>query len=174
MKIAVLLVAAALPGAVGQNPHKVSRPAVVAVEKNFFDRLDTADPAEPFDILAFPQGVYLPGYGVVFTANVNLIVTPAVTPFRQSISPEIVARVRERKLKKLPLLKTTMKQFLVKAAESLDPVPVEERVVVAVALHHSSWEDIKGLPQQIVFHAERQALLKRLAAADAAIETEEY
>jgi hypothetical protein len=174
MKIAILLVAAALPGAVGEKPQRVSRPAVAAVEQNFFDRLDTADPAERFDILAFPQGVYLPGYGVVFTAKVNLIVTPAVTPFRQSISRKMVAQVRERKLKKVPLLKTTMKQFLVKAAESLDPVPSEEQVVVAVALHHYSWEDTKGLPQQIVFHAERQALLKRLAAADAAIEMEEY
>jgi hypothetical protein len=118
--------------------------------------------------------VYLPGYGVVFTAKVNLIATPSVTPFRQTISPQMVARVRERKLQRVPLLKTTMKQFLVKAAESLDPVPAEEQVVVAVALHHSSWEDTSGLPQQIVFHAERQALLDRLASAEAAIKVEQY
>jgi hypothetical protein len=128
---------------------------------------------DPFDTLAYPQGVYLPGYGVVFTAKVDLIVSPAVTPFRPSITPREAARVRDRKLKKLPLLRTTMKAFLVSAAKSLDPVPTGEQVVVAVALHYYPWENAKGIPQQIVLHAERGTLLGS-AAAETAIQSEEY
>lgn len=174
MKVFLLLLAAAVPAVVAQRAVLVSRPAVAAVEQIFFNGLQKADRVDPFDTLAYPQGVYLPGYGVVFTAKVDLIQTPAVTPFRLSFTAKEVAQLRDRKLKKLPLLRTTMKAFLVSAAKSLDPVPAGERVVVAVALHHWSWEDSAGIPQQIVFHAERGALLSRLAAADSAIQSEEY
>lgn len=174
MRVMALLLIAAIPSVVAQRPAHVSRPAVAAVEQNFFNRLQKADPADPFDTLAYPQGVYLPGYGVVFTAKIDLILTPALTPFRPSFTPKEVAQVRDRKLKKLPLLRTTMKAFLVSAAKSLDPVPAGEQVVVAVALHRWSWENVEGMPQQIVFHAERGALLSRLAAADSAIQSEEY
>jgi hypothetical protein len=172
VKLAVLLAAAAV--ALAEDPAGVPRSLVETVERNFHASLLNADPEDRFEVLAFPQGVYLPGYGLVFTTKVNLTFTPAITPFRQSISAKDVARVRERKLKKLPLLKSTIKQFLIAAAKSLDQVPAGEQVVVAVALHHVSWENVEGLPLQIVFHAERRELLKRLAATDTAIKIEEY
>ena len=173
MKLAVL-VAAAATIALAEIPTGVPRSVLEGVERNFLATLVNADPEDRFEVLAFPQGVYLPGYGLVFTAKVNLTVTPAITPFRQSISAKDVERVRDRKLKKLPLLKTTIKQFLLKTAKSLDQVPPGEQMVVAVALHHVSWENTEGLPLQIVFHGERRELLSRLAATDAAIKMEEY
>ena len=174
MKAALLLAVAAVPGVIGQDVRGVSREAVAAVENNFATRLEQADTEDRFDILAYPQGVYLRGYGVVFTAKLNLIVAPGLSPFRPAMKSKEIARVRERKLKKLPLLKTTMKEVLVKAAASLDPVPAGEQVVVAVALHHWSWEDTKGLPQQIVLHADRASLLKNLGGAETPILMEEF
>jgi hypothetical protein len=173
VKLAVL-VAAVTTVALTETPAGVPRSLVETAEKNFLASLLNADPEDRFEVLAFPQGVYLPGYGLVFTTKVNLASTLAITPFRQSISPKDVARVRERKLKKLPLLRTTIKQFLITVAKSLDQVPASEQVVVAVALHHFSWENTEELPLQIVFHGERRELLNRLAATDAAIKMEEH
>jgi hypothetical protein len=169
MRPALLLVAVA---AFAQKPG-VSRPAVSAVEHNLEARLLKADPADPFDILAFPQGVYLEGYGVVFTAKINLIVAPGLSPFRQEMSPQDIARVRDRKLKKLPLLKTTIHDMLLNAAASLDPVPRAEQVVVSISLFHAHWENIEGLPSQIVMQAPREKLLNR-STADAAIKTQVF
>jgi hypothetical protein len=168
------LAAAALCLARAEMPPGVPRQLVETAEQEFHTSLLNADPVDRIEVLAFPQGVYLPRYGLVFTAKVNLIAAPAITPFRQTISPQDIARIRDRKMKKLPLLKSTIKQFLLRTAKSLDQLPGGEQIVVAVALYRSSWENSEGLPQQIVLHAERRALLSRLAAADAAIKMEEY
>jgi hypothetical protein len=165
--LAALLCALALSA---QKP-RLGRAPVAAVEKIMGGRFDRADPADPLDLLVMPQGVYLPGYGAVFTAQVNLIVSPTVNPFRQEMSKPEIARVRARKLQKLPLLRQTMRDMLLGAASSLDSVPAAERIVVAVSLFHYHWEDTAGLPQQIVMQGERRALLNRTAPA---IQVEEY
>jgi hypothetical protein len=155
------------------TPVKVQRALVADIEKILEARILKADAADPFDLLVSPQGVYLLGYGVVFTAQLNLIVSPTINPFRQVMSKEDVARVRARKVARLPLLKQTMQQALINSAASLDPVPQGENVALSVSIFHFSWENVEGLPQQIVMHAERRKLLDRANAA-AAIRVEEY
>jgi hypothetical protein len=171
MRLAFLLLLLAAVS-VAQSPA-VSRPAVTAVERNIETRLLKADPADPFEILAFPQGVYLEGYGVVFTTKINLILTLGLSPFRPQMSPQDVARVRERKLKKIDLLHATIREILLNAAASLDPVPRGEQVVLSVSLFHSSWENTEGLPNQIVMQGPREKLLNR-AASDSAIKTKVF
>ncbi len=39
-----------------------------------------------FDLLGTTRGVYLEGYGVVFSAELDLIVTPNLNPFHQSFT----------------------------------------------------------------------------------------
>jgi hypothetical protein len=153
-----------------QKP-RLGRAPIAAVEKILGGRLDKADAADPFDLLVMPQGVYLAGYGVVFTAQVNLIVSPSLNPFRQEMSKPEIARVRTRKLQKLPLLRNTMREMLFSAASALDSVPASERVVLSVSLFHHHWEDITSLPQQIVMQGERRALLGRAAGS---VAVEEY
>jgi hypothetical protein len=156
-----------------KTPVKVQRALVADIEKILEARILKADMADPFDLLVSPQGVYLHGYGVVFTAQLNLIVSPTINPFRQVMSKEDVTRVRARKVARLPLLRETMQQALISSAASLDPVPQGENVVLSVSIFHFSWENVEGLPQQIVMHAERRKLLDRANAA-AAIRVEEY
>jgi hypothetical protein len=117
--------------------------------------------------------VYLEGFGAVFTAQLDLIVTPAVNPFRQAMSKQEIARVRERKVNRLPVLKTIMKEMMMETAAALGSMPPGEQVVLAVSLFHFNWEDTAGLPAQIVMRAPKQKLLAR-ASADAAILVQEY
>jgi hypothetical protein len=123
--------------------------------------------------------VYLESYGVVFTAEMNLLPGGTMSPFQQTIKKEQVDRVHQKKLARLPKLREQMKEMLVASAQSLDTVPLDERIVVGVTLFHFSWEDVSGLPAQIIMQAQRKLLLdyalKRIdrAALEAGIRSEE-
>jgi hypothetical protein len=66
-----------------------------------------------------------------------------------------------------------MRQLLMASAASLENLPPNEQVVLAVSLFHYSWEDYSGLPSQIVMQADRQKLLSN-ATREAAIRTVEF
>jgi len=173
-------VLAALLPAIPQEKPKASREALAAVERSCDSQLSQLDKSDPIDLLGNTRGVYLDGYGVVFTTEVSLIVTPGITPFRTRISKEETDSVHRRKLAKLPALKRLMREMLVSSAASLDFVPANQQVVMGVTLFYYSWEDKTGLPGQILLRASRSSLLDyRLgkntsAALDAAIRTEEF
>jgi hypothetical protein len=159
---------------------KVTRAAMAAMETSFDHRIAKLNVGDPFDLLGTTRGLYLGGYGAVFTAEVGLIVTPPITPFRPSISKEEVSKVRERKLAQMPRLRQAMKDMLVASAASLDTVPPEEQIVVGVTLFHYTWEDWRGMPGQVVMQAQRKTLLDYQAgripsaALEAAIQAEEF
>lgn len=135
--------------------------------------IDNFGITEPVDMLCSPQGVYLEGYGAVFTAQVDLILTPPITPFRQSISKEDIAKIHNRKLVRLELFKAQMRQMLAASAAALEGMPANETVVLAISLFHFKWENTAGLPSQIVMQASRENLLKRPVPGDA-IQVQEY
>jgi len=150
---------------------RVTRAALAGVERNFDNRL--AYTADAFDLLGPTRGVYLESYGAVFSTELNLIVSPNLSPFHQSFGKIEIARIHERKLQRLPALKQKMREMLWASAESLETMPPGEQVVVAVSLFHYSWEDYTGLPSQIVMQAERQKLLSN-ATRESAIRTVEF
>jgi hypothetical protein len=158
---------------------RVSRASLATMEKSFDGRLEGWSVDEPVMLLGTTRGVYLEGYGAIFTAEMNLLPGATLSPFQQTIKPEQKVRVHQKKLDRLPKLRVQMKDMLVASALSLDTLPLDERVVVGVTLFHFSWEDVSGLPAQIIMQAQRRLLLdfalKRidLAAFEAGIRTEE-
>lgn len=136
-----------------------SRAEIAAVEESLFNKLRRFDINAPIDVLGLPRGIYLEGYGAVFTAEVNIVQVAGISPFRPEISPEEVARVKAAKQKRLPEVRSMMRQMLLDSAASLDRVPMTEQVVLGFVLVHHSWEDRKGLPQMITMQAPRQALV---------------
>src|SRR5208282_4071738 len=95
----------------GQEPppashSRVTRAALASVEKNCDGQL--AYTADAFDLLGTTRGVYLEGYGVVFSTELNLIVSPNLSPFHTSFSKIEIARIHDRKVERLPLLKQKM------------------------------------------------------------------
>ena len=157
--LAVLLAAAST--ALPQQKQAVSREALAAVEKSFDGRLASLGQEEPFDLLGNTRGIYLEGFGVVFTTEVSPIITPGISPFRPTISKEMVERIHKKKLERIPLLKQAMREMLVSSAVALGALPADEQIAVGVTLLYYSWEDRSGLPSQIVM----QALKSTKAAA---------
>jgi len=173
--LTALALAAALCGSAAVEP-RVSRATMAAMEKSFDHRIRSIDVSDPFDLLGSTRGVYLEGYGAVFTAEVNLAVGPAISPFRPALTKEQIAKLRQKKLARLPLLKRQMKDALGALAASLDTVPPSEQMVLGVSLDYFSWEERAGLPGQIVMQARRQALLDVTSGRirDAAIREQEF
>ena len=164
--LAAVLLAAAAPQAVHAP---VKRAALIPMERNFDAVVERLKVDDPYVLLGNTRGVYLGGFGAVFTAEVNLVNSPVISPFRQTISKEDVARVRVKKLQRLPLLKQAMQRMMKTMADGLGNMPDNEQVVLGVSLFYYSWEDTAGLPGQVVMRATRQQIL-----ANAAIPAEEF
>ncbi len=138
---------------------KTTRQAVTDVEKRLDARINMIGGADPVYVLGLTRGLYLPGYGAVFTAELDLIPTPIPNPFRPKITPEEAVKVHQRKIEHLALLKKSMHDMWVDAASSLTSLPDTDQIVVAVRLFYQPWEDMNGLPAQIVMKGPRKAAL---------------
>ena len=111
---------------------------------------------EPIDLLGATRGLYLEGYGAVFSTEVSLLVAPGISPFKPVISEQEKALVHRRKVERLPKLKEAMREFVRTAAMTLFVVPDDQQIVVAVRLDYMKWEDTMGLPGLIVAKADRK------------------
>jgi hypothetical protein len=146
------------PAAVVNPPGNSARLVVASIETRLNDRLATIGPAtDRVYILGLIRGLYLEGYGSVYTAELDLIETPRPSPFRQKISPEEAVKVHQRKVANLALLKKSMRDMWLDASSALSGTPETEQVVLAVRLFYQPWEDTAGLPTQIVMKGPRKA-----------------
>lgn len=136
-----------------------SRAEIEAMERNFDQKLQRFSMDAPVEVLGLTRGLYLQGYGAAFTAEVNLVQTPGVSPFRPTLSKEDIAKVRAAKLRRLPEIKNLMRDMLVNSAGSMDRVPMNERLVLGLFLFYNSWEDATGMPHRITMQAPRRGLL---------------
>ena len=122
--------------------------------------------ADPFDLLGNTRGIYLAGYGVVFTTELSLIRTPGYSPMRQSFSKDEIAKVRKRKLDRLPVLRLAMKDMITAVGSALAAMPANEKIVLAVRLEYLPYEDTAGLPAQVVMSATRAAAMASAIQVD--------
>ncbi len=122
------------------------------------DRFRAPDP-DPSDVLGAAHCTYLEGYGSITTVEIQLIYVSGPNPFRPAYSPQEIAAVRDRKLKKLPVLRDAMRTLIASSATSLDSVPPNQRIALEAKLQHFSWEDSSGIPQRILMSSEKSKLL---------------
>ncbi len=178
MKHVALLLAAASVSFGAQRPA-VSREAMVAVEQSVDRAVRALDASEPYDLLGFARGVYLPGFGAVVTAEVNLVVT-VVSPFQPAPVGARLTKLRLKKVQRLGPMRELMRNSMVDAAATLDPVPPNEKIVFGLTLFYFNFEERTGLPGQIVMQAPKQTLLDFKAnriskeKLDAAIQVQEF
>ena len=132
---------------------------------------------DPFVLLGPTRGIYLDGYGAVFTAEINLVSAPAaLMMFRPQLTKEEIEQHRQKKIARLPQLKEAMRQALLDSAASLDGLPAEQQIVVVAMLSKYPWEDSTGLPLQIMMQATKRDLLDQRnnpTALDSVIRTTE-
>jgi len=158
----------------------VNRGLIEAVEVGINKRIEAMFPGEQFVLLGHTHGVYLDGFGCVFTSRVNLAEGPGPSPFLRQLPESARAALHKKKLERLPILRTAMRDMLMSAAIGIDPVPPQEKMVLSVSLIYMHHEDTAGLPTQIVMQAPRRALLNLLnqkgdkAALEAAIQVREF
>ena len=156
-------------------------PALRAVEAAMNDRFRSGL-NDPFDLLGTARGSYLPGYGAVFTVELNLVtLSPlAYSPFNQAAAPQEVAALHDRKMKKLAVLRDAMHDLMLMAGSTLTTLGGDERVTMEAFLFNYRWEKTAGLPHKLVMSAERQKLVaakgSKLSGADLAaiIQETEY
>jgi hypothetical protein len=141
---------------------RIAPSSLNTLERRFNNTLATLFPPtdQPqLDLLGNTRGVYLNGYGVVFTAEISLMVTPTTNPFRKTIPPELAASVHKKKVERLPVLETAMKQMLKEMATTFTDVPDNQQMVLVVRFYYEPWEDLRGMPSQVVAQADRKSAL---------------
>jgi hypothetical protein len=142
--------------------------AIRDLERTFNDRLSRmAGVDQPAELMGDTRGVQLEDYGVVFTTEVSLVITPGLMPGRPTIPPEMAARVKVQRLERMPLLKTAMKGMMRDMATAFTQVPAGQQMVLVVRLYYGAWEDTTGMKTQVTMRADRAG------AAAGKVETEE-
>src|SRR5436305_12926787 len=106
------------------KPGRIPLGSFVKLERTFDAKLALlADANGPVDLLGATRGVYLDGYGVVFTTEMGLVVTPTVNPFNSTITDAQKTRVHSAKATRLPALKKTATEMVTNLATQLAHVP---------------------------------------------------
>ncbi|HVT93671.1 MAG TPA: hypothetical protein VHD76_12555 [Bryobacteraceae bacterium] len=173
----VLALCAAIFSQTGHaSKTKVSRAEISASERALNSRLSNLWPGDPYLLLGTTRGVYLDGYGAVFTAEIDLAPGPSLNPFHQFMTKQNVADNHKKMAERLPRLKTAMADMLASTASSLDTVPAGEKVVLGVTLTQYPWQDRTGIPSQVVMTGEKGKLIdaKRAGALEHAVTVEEF
>lgn len=174
--VGVVVLVCALPAGSMADKSNVSRAMLEQVENRLEPKFMAIFPQDPVDVVGTAQSVYINGYGAVFMSRLNLAPAGGISPFHPSIQPEEVKRTHEKKIQRMPQLRTAMRAMLVDAAASLDSIPADEQITLGVSLFYWNWENHEGLPNQIVMHAPKKVLLaaKTGAANSATIFADEY
>jgi len=142
------------------KPMRIAPQAFTDLERRFDTKLSAiGNVNDPLDLLGATRGLYLDGYGAVFTTELSLIVTPSINPWRQQITKEEAARVHQRKLDRVAPLRQAMKDMVKTSAMTLTQIPDNQQIVVVVRLLYLPWEDTTGMVGQILMKADRKAAL---------------
>lgn len=161
--------------AFGANEPRISGKTLSAVEAMVNDKFRAPGP-DQYDLLGNARTTWLEGYGALTTVEIQLVFVSGITPFRPAYSAQEIALLHDRKLKKLPILKDTMRNLLASSAIKLDSVPPNQRIAFEARLWRFSWEDSKGIPQRVIMSAEKSKILGAQgspAALTAVIEEQE-
>ena len=146
-------------GTLQTAPARVTLASLATLARSFDRDFRTFALTDPIDVLGNTRGVYLDGFGAVFTTELSPIYTPGLSPFRPNISDKDKAQVRQRKLARLPVVERLMNSMLQSAAKELATVPEDQQIVVMVNFVYLPYEDTTGLPGQLVVQATRSAIL---------------
>lgn len=133
----------------------IERQSLLKLEQQFDDKVSALGGLDHCLLLGNTRAIHLPGFGVVFTAELDLIQTPGLTPMRPRFSPDELAKIHKRKTDRLPLLYQAMKDTMVAIAAALPTMPAEEKIVLAVRLDYRPYEDTANLPGQVLMTANR-------------------
>jgi hypothetical protein len=156
---------------------RISRNAMAALEKSIDERVLHLWTEHPWVLLGNTRGVYVQGFGTVLTAEINLVTGPTMM-MRTGVTAEEKAAHRVKRIKRFPELRAELRKVLMDAASTLETMPAEENLVFCAFLSKYPWEDVSGLPAQLILTGQKKKLLEAKAAGgaglDQIIRVEEY
>jgi hypothetical protein len=158
-----LMLVSAAYAAAGEAP-RVDRTQMEKVEKNLDATLSRFTTDNSHTLIGLTRGVYLEGVGAVLTAEVILVNAP-VNIMHPLPTKEEIVMMHKKKLERVPILKKILKDALTSAAATLDTIPPDEQVVIAVVIPRFTFEDPTGLPAQVTVQASKRKLLEAKGAA---------
>lgn len=164
---------ASLAAIAATTSSRISWASLHSLEKSADSSFEALVKDDPLSILGNTRGVYLQGYGIVFTTEVELSPSAAPNPFRPAFSKEDIARLKEKKKVRISFLKESMRNTMVQFARNLNTVPPDENVALAVTIPYFRWEDTEGMPKQILMVAPRKALTATTTSANG-VRVEEF
>src|ERR1700681_618991 len=106
----LLLVVAA--SAIAVDAPRVPRNTVALTEKSLDDRFNRLWSDNPFVVLGPTRGIYLEGYGAVFTAEVNLVAGPTIGILTPSMTKQDIAQHKQKKVARIPELRKALEKAL--------------------------------------------------------------
>ncbi len=140
-------------------PPPVSFTILQGIENGIDGHLGAIDVNRPVQNLRDAFAIYLPGYGVAITMEVDIMATPFNFPGIKTITDEMKAQTHKQKLERLPVVVAAMKDEMRRAATTLEgKIPDSESIVFVARVDYRPWEDTTDLPRrQIVLRADRKA-----------------
>ena len=159
--LAMTAAGSASAAAAGDTP-RVARNTIVIAEKNLDNRFTRLWPDNQFAVLGLTRGVYLEGYGVVFTTEVNLVTAPVLGIVPIAVTKDGIAQHKKMKRERIPELKRALQQALVEMAASkeMSALAPDEQIVLVAFLSHYPWEDLDGLPAEIMMQGSKKKLME--------------
>lgn len=168
----IALVGMALVGA--SVSSRVSRSNLAGLERLADSKVVAIDANNPGEALGPTRGVYLEKFGAVFTTEVDLIPFAAPNPFRPAYKDSEISKLRTQKQNRIDILKQRMVETMVLMAKSLEGVPADENIALAVTIPYWPWEKSAGMPQQILIQAPKSALLTGGNGLSSALKVQEF
>jgi len=147
------------PPAVTVAATHIPQGMLANLEKNFDLRLVAMDANDPLDVWGSTRGLYVEGFGAVFTTELSLIVTPGIYGLLPKIPDDLKIKVHQRKLAHVQQLQDLMKDLMKVSALTLIPLPDDQKITYAVRVRYLPWEDATGLPVQIEMTADKKSAI---------------
>ena len=114
--------------------------------------------APPFGLLERTKGTYLPGFGLVFSLEVNLYPLRAPNPFNMTpLSKAELDKAQKTKLERMAAIKESVPRLLADHAISLRDLGSDDSVAVVVHLFEMQPGEIK-FPDQLIIETRKSDL----------------
>ena len=115
--------APAAAAAVSTEQSRLSLDAIRNLERIFDAKIESVR-SEPMNVMGATRGLYLPGYGLVLTAELDLTLTPTAGGlFRRVITPAETVAIHQKKLAQLPMLEQLMRDAVAASARQAEQDP---------------------------------------------------
>ena len=137
---------------------RVSRNNLAGLETMADQKLIALEVNKPGKLLGATRGVYLDGYGAVFTTEVDLIAFAAPNPFRPAYNRAEVAKLKLRSRAVLNFEAANAGIARTHGSGSGRSADKNEQIAIAVTIPYWPWEESTGMPRQILMQATKSAL----------------